>query len=390
MKAPASHIHFPVGVLPASTTSIRQRLRELLERERAAGTWTTTGRSWGASSPELSRALGAEGFIGMTWPRQYGGGECSYLERYVVTEELLASGAPTGFHWVADRQSGPLLLRFGTEEQRQTYLPAIARGELSFCIGMSEPDSGSDLASIRTRAERVAGGWELTGTKIWTSKARTSDWCIVLCRTEPAGEQRHAGMTQMMVDLQATEGVTVEPIHDLAGGTSFNEVVFDRAFVPEVQVLGEPGNGWAQVTSELSYERAGPERFLTNFHLFRDLVRVLSDRSREHAVDDSVKERLGALVARLATLRMASLSVAGRLEGGELPNVESALVKDLGTAFQQQLPQIVREIVAGGGLDDPELRDWLASAMLAAPAYTIQGGTTEILRGIIARGLKLR
>ena len=385
MKAPAVHLRFPPAELPQSAEALRASVRDLLEREQHAGTWRPGGKSWGGWNPELSRKLAEAGLIGMTWPKEFGGSERSYLERYVLTEELLAAGAPTGFHWIADRQSGPLILRFGSAEQKQRLLPGIAAGQVSFCIGMSEPDSGSDLASIRTRAERVGDGWSLSGTKIWTSNAHRAHYCIVLCRTEPPSEKRHAGMSQVLVDLKNANGVTVRPIFNLAGAHDFNEVTFDRTFVPDRDLLGEPGNGWAQVTSELALERAGPERFLTNLHLLRRLLAVLG------ADGSTASTRLiGRLVSRLWALRAASLSVAGLLEAGELPNVESALVKDLGTAFQQELPEVVRAVASAESLRDSGLLDLLHAAVMAAPAYTIQGGTTEILRGIIARGLRLR
>ncbi len=321
----------------------------------------------------------------MTWPRRYGGSERSYLERYVVTEELLAAGAPTAFHWFADRQIGPSILRYGTEEQKRRFLPPIARGELSFAVGMSEPDSGSDLASIRTRAERADGGWRLNGSKIWTSYAHEAEYCVALVRTEPKSDQRHAGMSQVIIDLKNSDGITVRPIIDLPGRHDFNEVFFEDTFVPDDCLLGNPGDGWAQVTSELAYERSGPERFLTNFHLLRALVNVLDGSASEAS-----QREIGLLVSRLWALRAASVSVAAALEAGETPNVESALVKDLGTNFQQGVPEIVRRVVADERVTDQAVLDVLRQVILAAPSYTIQGGATEILRGIVARGLRLR
>ncbi len=321
----------------------------------------------------------------MTWPSEYGGSERSYLERYVVTEELLAAGAPTAFHWFADRQIGPSILRYGAEEQKRRFLPPIARGELSFAVGMSEPDSGSDLASIRTRAERSDGGWRLNGSKIWTSYAHVAEYCVALVRTAPKSDKRHAGMSQVIIDLKHSNGITVRPIIDLPGRHDFNEVFFEDTFVPDDCLLGRPGDGWAQVTSELAWERSGPERFLTNFHLLRALV----DALRESASPAAQRE-VGRLVSRLRALRAASVSVAAALEAGETPNVESALVKDLGTNFQQEVPEAVRRIVADEGIRDEALLDLLRQVVLAAPSYTIQGGATEILRGIVARGLRLR
>ncbi len=168
--------------LPPETKVLRGEVRAFLAETLVDKPAVERARSWSGGSREFSRKLGAQGWIGMTWPKRYGGHERSYAERYVVIEELLVAGAPVGSHWVADRQSGPLLLRFGTEEQRHTLLPAIARGELCFCIGMSEPGAGSDLASVRTRGRRVEGGWKVSGQKIWTSNAQHADWMIALVR----------------------------------------------------------------------------------------------------------------------------------------------------------------------------------------------------------------
>ncbi len=386
MKAPTRHLSFRPGQLPTSATELRSEVRALLERERLAGTWDPAEhRSWGSNNPELSRALGAAGLIGMTWPREFGGRERSQLERYVVTEELLAAGAPAGFHWIADRQSGPLFLRYGTREQKEFYLPRIARGEIQFCIGMSEPDSGSDLASIRTSATRDGDHWLINGTKIWTSNAHRAHYAIALCRTEERSDNRHAGMSQFVIDLKHTDGISIRPIFNLAGSHDFNEVVFDNARVPADAIVGEPGSGWDQVTSELSYERSGPERFLTNFHVLRGLVDALS-----RSASDEAQRQVGRLVSHLWTLRQASISVATTLEQGGLPNVESALVKDLGTHFQQELPEVARRLASAEGLHHGALLTVIENAIMVAPAYTIQGGTTEILRGIIARGLRLR
>ncbi len=385
MKPPSIHLRFSPALLPESATKLRAQVRGLLAQTRAEGIWLPDGLSWWGRNPALSRALGEAGFIGMTWPAEYGGAERSYLERYVVTEELLAAGAPTAFHWFADRQIGPSILRYGTEKQKRRFLPRIARGEIAFAVGMSEPDSGSDLASIRTRAERTDGGWRLNGSKIWTSYAHVAEYCVALVRTEPRSDKRHAGMSQVVIDLKNSNGITVRPIIDLSGRHDFNEVFFEDTFVPDDCLLGNPGDGWAQVTSELAYERSGPERFLTNFHLLHALVDVL----RESASPAAQRE-VGRLVSRLWALRAASVSVAAALEAGETPNVESALVKDLGTNFQQEVPEAVRRIVADEGIRDEALLDILQQVVLAAPSYTIQGGATEILRGIVARGLRLR
>lgn len=321
----------------------------------------------------------------MCWPAVYGGGEHSALERYVVVEELLAAGAPVALHWAADRQIGPMLLRCGTEAQRQAYLPRMVKGECSFCLGMSEPNSGSDLASVSTFAKNVDGGYVVNGSKIWTSGADRAQYMLLFCRTSSRTEKRHEGFSQLIVPLD-TDGVQVTPILDLSGHLTFNQVFFADAFVPDDNLVGVEGNGWQQVTSELSLERSGPDRFLSAFILLRELARAI-----EVIRDPRAAEALGRLTARLLMLRTMSISVAGMLERGDDPSLQASIVKDLGSIFEQDIPEIVRMVV---DLDDPAVPDALAEAaratMLIAPAYPLRGGTREILRGVIARGLGLR
>ena len=368
--------------LPPEATALRAQVREFLAAEWPADCWPNS--DFGAGhDPAFSRKLGERGWIGMTWPKEYGGGEHTFFERYVVTEELLAAGAPVSAHWIADRQSGPLLLRFGSEAQRRRYLPGIARGECFFSIGMSEPDSGSDLASVRTRAEPVAGGWRVNGAKIWTTDANRNHFIIALVRTEPAGENRHAGLSQLIIDLGA-EGVAVRPIRNLAGDEDFNEVLFQDCFVPDENVVGEPGNGWTQVTSELGYERSGPERFLSAFRVFVEFVRAAGPNPSEDAA-----VLIGRIASHLMALRRMSLSVAGMLQRAESPVVESALVKSLGNDFEKLLPELVRQQTDNLPWQHP-LERCLRQTLLHAPSFTLRGGTREILRGVIARGLGLR
>jgi alkylation response protein AidB-like acyl-CoA dehydrogenase len=253
---------------------------------------------------------------------------------------------------------------------------------------MSEPDSGSDLAAVRSRATRTDGGWHLNGTKIWTSNAHIADYMLGLFRTSPSTkENRRHGLTQFLVDMK-TPGITVNPVYQMSGQHDFNEVVFEDAFIPDDHVLGEIDGAWKQATSELAYERSGPERFLETFYVMLELIRALGPEP-----DLRGAEGLGRLVAQLHTLRRMSVSVAGMLHAGKEPVVEGSLVKDLGTLWEQDLPNRVRELTAFlspeiGNRDT--LEQQLAFATMIAPKLTIQGGTTEILRGIIARGLGLR
>lgn len=373
-------------VLPPEADAMRRKVRAFLEEERAQQRYAAHRSSWSTFDPEFSRRAAAAGFVGMTWPKQYGGGEHSNLERFVVTEEMLAAGAPSGAHWIADRQSGPQILKHGTEHARNLILPRIAAGECYFGIGMSEPDSGSDLAAVRTKADKVEGGWVINGAKIWTSNAHRVHYLIVLARTEPPSENRHAGLSQFIVDT-SSDGVEIRPIHNLAGGHEFNEVFFRNCFVPDDMIIGKPGEGWARVTGELAFERAGPDRFMSDIRLLVELIdQVGSEPTERQAIE------IGRLVSHFAPLRRMSSSIAGLLERGESPATEAALVKDVGTAFERELPEIVRKLLpVEASLDDPdEYSQALAHVLLHAPSFTLRGGTPEILRGMIARGLGLR
>jgi alkylation response protein AidB-like acyl-CoA dehydrogenase len=385
---PLKGVSFPPARLSEEAEDLRAEVRAFLSEELADGAFEPRCDGWfNGYSPEFSRKLGKRGWLGMTWPKRYGGHERSSLERFVVLEELLAAGAPVASHWIADRQSGPSILRFGTEEQKRRFLPAIACGECFFSIGMSEPESGSDLASVQTSAERVDGGWLINGMKIWTGGAHRSHYFIVLCRTSPRSEEdRHAGLSQFIVDL-STPGITVEPIRLVTDEHVFNEVRLENVFVPDNLLLGEVGAGWEQVTSELAHERSGAERFMSTFPLLVELVRVLGED-----LDEQSRITVGTLVSRLWTLRKMSLSVAVALETGAAPEVEAALVKELGNRFEREVADAARLLVPSEpSFEAPDpFRVRLAEAISHAPAFTLRGGTSEILRGIVARGLGVR
>jgi alkylation response protein AidB-like acyl-CoA dehydrogenase len=380
-------LSFDPCVLPKSVVGLRRRVRRFLSGELAGMPALARSAGWDGFDPALSRKMGAAGFIGITLPREYGGGGGSALDRYVVLEETLVAGAPTGFHWFADRQSGPLLARYGSEAQKRAILPRLCRGELCFCIGMSEPGAGSDLAALRTTATRTDGGWRLNGTKLWTTNAHRADYMIALVRTGRDAPERHAGFSQFLIDLKNTPGISVRPIRDLHDREHFNEVAFTDALLPDEALIGVAGDGWAQVNAELALERSGPERYLSCHVLFGELLRCLRGSRDDHA-----RQLVGAAFARLVALRAMSLSIAGMLAAGRDPDVEAAVMKDLGARFEQSLPGIAQELVAvEPSLDagDDFVRV-LASLTMLAPSFSLRGGSLEILRGIIARGLGLR
>ena len=365
-----------------------KELRELRREVRAfVREWVDEGRfvprcdSWlREHDPSFSRALAERGWIGLTWPREYGGAQRSDLARLVVTEELLRAGAPVAAHWMADRQIGPAILRHGSPELKRRFLPGITRGEITFCVAMSETEAGSDLAAVRTSAVRTGEGWLLNGRKVWTSHAHRSSHAYVLARTASTG-RKHEGLSEFLLDL-ATPGVTVRPIFDLSGEHHFNEVFFDDVLIPHDQLLGVEGQGWKQVTEQLSFERGGAERVLSTYPLLAAFVSGVSP-------DDSLAvQAAGELTARLRVLRAMAWRVAAAMDEGRAPVREAALLKALGTAFEKDVVETVRRV--RGTLPDPSgdgLERLMARAVPAVPGFSLRGGTTEILGTIVAKAL---
>jgi alkylation response protein AidB-like acyl-CoA dehydrogenase len=383
-----STFSFESSPLPRGIPAFRSQIRAFLGAELGGIPAYRKSNSWSVFDAAFSRKLAAQGWIGMTWPKEYGGHERSAIERYVLLEELLAAGAPVGAHWIADRQSGPALLKYGTEQQRRKYLPGMARGEIYCCIGMSEPNAGSDLASVRTRAEKLADGrWKINGQKIWTTQAHRCRLMIALVRSGGFDEKaKHVGLSQFLIELD-TPGITIRPITDLVGDSHFCEVFFEDVVLEPECLLGTEGDGWKQCTSELSLERSGPERYMSSMAVYLEFMRAAGP-----APSESIRQALGRIAADIWTLRQMSLSVAGQLAAGKDPAVEAAIVKDLGNSFEQSLPTSIQTLTeAGVQLEqNTDLMRTLGWLLQTSPSFSLRGGTREILRGIIARGLGLR
>ncbi len=378
----------PLTRIPPEDEALRPAVRAFLQEAVRDMPAHRRARSWGGYDTAFSRRIGERGWIGLTLPPEYGGGGRSAFARYVLVEEFLNAGAPVGSHWIADRQSAPLILKYGTEAQKRFHIPRICRGESFFCIGMSEPNSGSDLASVRTRAVPNERGWLLNGQKIWTTNAHHCQYMIALVRTSGGPEDRHKGLSQVIVDL-SLPGVTVRPIEDLSGDSHFCEVFFDNVQLGPDALIGAEGQGWEQVTAELAFERSGPERLYSSIVLFDqwlDYARLSANRT------PSALRLAGKVLTQLAPLRAMSVSVQEKLTRGASPIVEAALVKELGTTLEQMIPAAIAEdLYAREAHDIPvELLMTLKYVTEASPSFSLRGGTREILRGMIARGLGLR
>jgi alkylation response protein AidB-like acyl-CoA dehydrogenase len=374
--------------IPDEDEALRTEVRAFLSEATQAMPAHIRARSWGGYNTAFSRQLGAKGWIGVTLPKAYGGGGRSAFTRYVLVEEFLNFGAPVGAHWIADRQSAPLILKYGTEAQKQFYIPKVCRGEAFFCIGMSEPNSGSDLASVKTRAVPNDKGWLLNGQKIWTTNAHHCQYMIALVRTSGTAEDRHKGLSQVIVDLFLS-GVTVRPIEDLSGDSHFCEVFFDNVQLGSDALIGAEGQGWEQVTAELAFERSGPERLFSSIVLFDQWLQYVRTPQGK---TEAAQRLAGKVLTQLAPLRAMSVAVQQKLVQGESPIVEAALVKELGTTLEQMIPATIAEDLFARETEEVpvELLMTLKYITEASPSFSLRGGTRDILRGMIARGLGLR
>ena len=372
--------------LTPAELSLQAEVRAFLAAElgRDAGRRPGLGMN-SAASREFSRKLGARGWLGMALPKRYGGAERSAVDRFVVTEELLRYGAPVGHHWLADRQTGAVINRFGSEEQKARFLPGIARGELGFSVGLSEPGAGSDLAAIRTRAVRDGDGWVISGQKVWTTGAHRNDYIVALCRTSDEPDRRD-GLTQFIVSLSAP-GLAVHPIALLDGSADFNEVVFDNVVVGEDAMLGDLGRGWSQTTAELALERGGPDRFMSVYPVVEAFLREAGTSGAE--LREQARRFLGRATATFWVLRNLALSIARAVDRGESSVHQAALLKEMATRFEQDVITALLDVIDIQPVcDSPSVFEQiLCEAILTRPVFTIRGGTSEILRSVAAKAI---
>ncbi|HSL59911.1 MAG TPA: acyl-CoA dehydrogenase family protein [Acidimicrobiales bacterium] len=328
------------------------------------------------TSDEFSAALGARGWLGMTWPTDEGGHGRTALERFVVFEALIAHGAPVAASWFADRQIGPTLLEYGTSEQRRRWLPEIVAGHSKWCIGMSEPDAGSDVASLRTRADRDGDHWVVNGAKVWTSGADTADWCYLICRTDPDAPA-HRGLSELVVDMRSP-GVEVRPIVDAVGNRHFCEVTFTDVEVPADHLVGVENDSFRQVMRQMEHERGGIDRLVSNHALYREVL-PLADTADPLLRQEIAAIETGYRIGRQLVLREVL---------GQAPAGFSAATKTYCTEFEQRVAGLCARVLGpaatlwdGPGVDPLAAR--VARNVCYAPGYTIMGGTTQILRNIL-------
>lgn len=321
-----------------------------------------------AFSRECSRELAARGWIGMTWPEEFGGGGRSPIERLIVAEELITAGVPIGASWFADRQMGPAFIAHGTPEQCEQYLPGILAGESTWCIGMSEPDSGSDLASLQTRAVRDGDEWVIDGQKIWTSFGHQAQYCYLICRTDSVPGKPHRGISEIVVPMDSP-GIEVRPIRDLVDARHFNEVWFTGVRVPAENLVGVEGDAFAQTMKQLEHERGGIDRLVSNRALYLHAFER-ADRDdpvvRQEIADLEIGYRIGRWLVYRSVL-------------GQTPAGFAAGTKLVCTEYEQRVADFAARVL---GPDSMLWTDW-TSEIAYAPAYTIMGGTSDIMRNVL-------
>ena len=346
--------------------ALRARARAVAQQGVADyGRWSD---SWiNGHSKEFSRVLAAEGFIGMTWPVAYGGGGRPGIERIIMAEEMISVGAPIAASWFADRQMGPSIYTYGTEAQKAAFLPGMLSGETSWCIGMSEPDAGSDLAALKTSADRDGDHYVLNGQKIWTSGAASAEYCYVICRTSREGPP-HRGLSELIVPMDL-DGIEVRPVRDMVGNSHFCEIFFTDVRVPADNLVGTEGGAFKQTMIQLGYERGGIDRLVSN--------RPLYDLALEHAdlTDSLTRQEIAAIETgyRLGRLRV----YRGAL--GEGSADYSAGTKAFCTEHEQRVAEFAARVLGPAAT----VGDAVPTAVCYAPAYTIQGGTSAIMRNIV-------
>jgi len=328
---------------------------------------------------DFQRRLADGGWAAVHWPREYGGRGATLTESAIFFEELGRSGAPLPANVLGLLLAGPTIMTWGTEEQKERYLAPILTAEEIWCQGFSEPDAGSDLASLKTRAVQDGDEWVITGQKVWTSAAQYSKWCMLVARTDSEAP-KHKGLTYFLMDMEQ-DGVQIRPLRQITGEPEFNELFLDGARIPNENVLGGTGNGWKVALTTLMNERAGLGFFL-QVRLRQLLDRVIDEAAREGLLEDPViADRLGELHLRTEIVRLTAYRGLTAIEKYGQPGPEGSLTKWMWSDTNQRLTQLVVDLLGPRALraDDP----W-AYELLRARGNSIEGGTTEVLKNIVA------
>ncbi len=365
--------------------AFREELKSFLRGEGLPDDQRTSG-----FDRAFSKKMSARGYIGSAWPKEYGGQGLGPVEQMIYTEQMILHDAPRGYHFTAERQVGPSLIRHGTEAQKNEWLPRIVGGDVSFALGLSEPGAGSDLAAAATRAQRDGDEYIVNGQKIWTSGAHLSDAIWLVVRTDPDAP-KHRGISCLMVDLDSP-GITIRPLYDLTDGHHFNEVFFEDVRVPVDRRVGEENRGWYILAEHLDFERSGIERLVDLDRLFQRIMVAAREVARRGKLSDPIRWRLAELNTGLEVGRLLCYRTAYLQSIGQVPNYEASMAKVYGTEWSQRMMAVAMQMIGMDGIAhhaDTLARD-IAQGYRQAVSRTIAGGTSEIQRNIVAtRGLGL-
>jgi alkylation response protein AidB-like acyl-CoA dehydrogenase len=328
---------------------------------------------------DFQRRMAEDGLAAVHWPPEFGGRGATLTESAIFFEELGRSGAPLPANVLGLLLAGPTIMIWGTPEQKERYLSPILTADEIWCQGFSEPDAGSDLAAVKTRAVLEGDEWVVTGQKVWTSGAQYSKWCMLVARTDPEAP-KHKGLTYFLMDMEQP-GVQVVPLRQITGEPEFNELFMDGARIPDANVLGGVGNGWKVALTTLMNERAGLG-FSLQVRLRQQLDRLIGEAARRGLLDDPVvADKLGDLELKTEVLRLTAYRGLTTIEKYGQPGPEGSLVKWMWSETNQQLTSLAADLLGPSALraGDP----W-AYELLRARGNSIEGGTTEVLKNIVA------
>ena len=347
-------------------------------------------------SRAFSRELGKQGWIGMAWPKKYGGKGLGYVEQMIFNEEMALNRAPCGFHIPAERQMGPSILQYGTEEQKQFFIPKIVRGEIGFAIGYTEPNNGSDLAGLQTEALQDGDDYVVNGQKMWAGGAHFTDYLWTAVRTNPDAP-KHKGVSVFIIPLRDQPGLTIRPYHSM-NGARYNEIFFDDCRVPATAMVGEKDRGWYTVAHNLDFERSGIERVVGAEMQLLEMVELIRDMqaAAKRPLDDPIiRHEIAEIAMAIAAERNLAYRVAWMQTAGLVPNYQSSMSKLFGSEVTQRAARVFIKVIGlyGQLMRDSKhavLRGKLPRKYMSTVSATIAGGTSEIQRNIMAtRGLGL-
>ena len=386
----------------AEEAAFRKEVQQFIEAEAPQAAKGVSGEealvaNWGQNQ-EWFKKLADKRWIAPAWPEEYGGAGLTTMQQFVLNEELALHRAPRPLHLIIGLgMAGPTIIVHGTDQQKEKYLPGMLSGEDVWCQGYSEPSSGSDLASLETRAERDGDDYVINGQKIWTTLAHMAKWMIMLARTD-ADAPKHKGITYFILDMKAP-GVTVRPLMNMAGTHEFNEVFFDNVRVPKENVIGEEDRGWYTAVTTLDFERSAIGSAIG----LKQSVESLVDYARDHKDDRTSSLSINPMLRYELADRMLEADVAGMLSyrvaslqnRGLIPNYEASLLKLYTTELNQRIARtgqhvlgLYGQLMRGSELAPNNGRN--CYTYLRSVAYTIEGGTSEVQRNIVAqRGLGL-